>query len=309
MKQVVFVMGAAGAIGRHVVRLAREQGFVVGGIGYGPEVWSDPSGIDAWIPGAVSADALTALAGRIGLPATMINLAGGAAVGASFEDPLRDFDRAVTAAARQLDWIRRVSPDTRFVVTSSAAVYGAGHALPIAEEGALCPVSPYGRHKRLVEELVHGWSADFGIRSVIVRPFSVYGVGLHKQLVFEICGRLRSSPDLLSLWGSGDEVRDWLWIEDMARLLLWSADLASPLAPILNGCTGRGLSVREVAGLLVDAYGLSTKLAFNGMVRSGDPACLVGDPSRVSTLGFIPQVEPETGLRRVAQSLPLLAGS
>jgi UDP-glucose 4-epimerase len=296
-----FVAGAAGAIGRHCVALLRARGWTVGGIGHGNVHWESASGIDAWIAGEISTENLDALGERLGTPNLFVNLAGGSSVGPSLQLPLADFERTVLTGARILNWIWHNAPDASVSLASSAAVYGSKHDTAIAEGDALRPVSPYGHHKLMMERDARFWGEAFGVRSVVVRLFSVYGPGLRKQLVYDLCGRLSGAPAELTLSGTGTETRDWLWIEDAARLLVDLAGHASPSAPIFNGCTGTSTSIAEVAERLAALWKANTVIRFDGISRPGDPLHLHGNAARVTTAGFRPSLNLEEGLARTVE--------
>lgn len=293
------VAGAHGAIGQEVARQLREAGWRVAGIGHGPGVWAGETPIDRWLAGEISPLALDRLIDGIGPPDLILNLAGGASVAASVRDPARDFHRTVSMTVTLLDFIKNRAPRARLVAVSSAAVYGGGHAGPIPEDAELNPISAYGHHKHLMEQTVAFWGRAYGVSSVIVRLFSVYGVGLRKQMIFDLCSRLAAAPEKLVIWGSGAETRDWLAIQDAARLLLEVVPLATPDAPIYNGCTGEARRVADVAGLLGEAWGLNTKISFDGVVRPGDPQHLVGSVERLKTVPFEPRVSLEEGVLAV----------
>jgi UDP-glucose 4-epimerase len=282
------VAGARGAIGRHVVAQLRAAGWRVAGLGHGPDDWAGDGAPHVWQAGDVSPDRLQALADRLdGQADLLINLAGGSAVGPSVRDPAGDFHRTVTTSVHILDFIRIRSPDTRLVAVSSIAVYGDRHVGPIAEDAELGPISPYGF-----------WARTFGVQAVIVRPSSVYGPGLRKQMVFDLCLRLAKAGDEVRLWGAGTEARDWLAIQDVARLLIDIAAFASPQAPVYNACTGEARTVAEVARLLCDAWGGQARISFDGVVRAGDPLQLVGSAERLATTGFRPRIALEDGLKQ-----------
>jgi UDP-glucose 4-epimerase len=299
----VAIAGAAGAIGRSLSGVARASGWRVGGLGHGPGSWTGPHAPDAWRAGEIDSVALDALADDLGGIDLLVNASGSAAVGASWADPAADFERTVATTVRILDWIRLHSPRTRLICLSSAAVYGSGHAGTIEEGAALAPISPYGHHKLLMERAVIFWARTFGIEAVIIRLFSIYGPGLHKQLVYELGRKLMARPDRLVLSGTGAETRDWMWIGDAARLTLHLADHASIEAPVFNGGTGQAHTVSEMAHMLLAAHDAQTTLSFNGEVRPGDPFHLVGCPAKAQATGFRPRVALRDGLRDLASAM------
>ena len=285
---IAWITGARGFIGRHVARRLAAGGSTVHGVGHGgwPAAEAGPWGIAHWLNGDVSASNLHELQVAGGRPSLVVHLAGGASVGAAIAHPREDFARTVVSTVELLEWMRQESPETRLVVVSSAAVYGAGHDGRIAESAALRPYSPYGHHKLMMESLCRSYAASYGLRCVVARLFSVYGPGLKKQLLWDACTRLRTAPAELELGGSGDELRDWVHVNDVAEVLAQLGSVASSEVPTLNVGTGNGTSVRSIGQALIDAWAApgqarATHLRFNGQSRPGDPRHLVADPSHL----------------------------
>jgi UDP-glucose 4-epimerase len=293
---LIFVTGARGAIGRHVVTLARARGDTVAGVGHG--AWSGDNGlpqINYWINGGINADNLTRLVRDAGPPDAIIHLAGGSLVGTSMSSPAEDFRRTVTASQRLLEWQRTDAAQARLVIASSAAVYGDGHTGRIAETAHIAPTSPYGTHKAMVEMLARSYARQFGIRATIVRLFSVYGPGLRKQLIWDIASRLAVGEPHLTLGGSGKECRDFVYIVDAAAMLLDAAELADTTAPIFNGCGGEGVEISSLADLIGGHFARAT-FDFSGRVRLGDPRSLVGEASVSRRAGLLVKTALTTGI-------------
>lgn len=292
----VWVTGARGFIGRHLSKRLARQGQRVVGLGHG--AWPDATdwGVARWLNGDIASDNLSQLARDEGHPSMVYHLAGGASVGAAIAAPREDFKRTVEATAALCDWMRLEAPAARLLAVSSAAVYGAGHTGPIAEDAAGQPYSPYGYHKLMMELVCRQYAATYGLSVVTARLFSVYGPELRKQLLWDICRRLEGGAPVLELGGAGTEVRDWTEISDVVRALERVIDLASPDAPVINVGSGRGLDVASIARLVVAARGDVTPVRFTGEARPGDPASLIADGSRLAALGFDWRISAETGV-------------
>ena len=290
-----FVTGAAGFLGGAVAAALVRAGWRVAGFDLAPG-WG--GGCAHWITGDVRRDALARAAAEIGAPELVFHAAGGSSVGASLADPEGDFARTVGSLRETLAFLEADAPGARLIYPSSAAVYGAASAGDLAETSPLAPMSPYGQHKLQAEAEI----AAAGVPAVVVRFFSLYGPGLRKQLLWDLARRLASRPARLDLSGTGEELRDFLYVDDAVRLVgLAAGAWASGEPLILNGGRGEAISVRRVAETLASALGADAAMGFSGETRPGDPACLVADVSQARALGFEPQVGFEDGVRRFAR--------
>ncbi len=297
----LWITGAHGFIGRHLAHALSVAGHSVAGIGHGawPTAAAARWGISDWLNGDITSSNLHALRGLAGTPEVVMHLAGGAAVGAAIAQPKEDFMRTVGSTCELLEWLRQEAPETRVVAVSSAAVYGAGHAGPIAESSTLRPFSPYGYNKSMMESLCRSYGATYGLRSVVARLFSVYGAGLRKQLLWDLCTKLDSGDSTIELGGSGSELRDWTEVRDIVRALPILPALASPQVPTLNIGSGIATPVREVAEQVLSVWQPARAmqdLAFSGHSRAGDPFSLQADASVLAALGFEWQLPLARGL-------------
>jgi UDP-glucose 4-epimerase len=274
----VLVTGAHGFIGRHVARCLAGHGHRVTGIGHGRwtgEEWRS-WGLETWIENDISRESLNEFANT---PDTIVHCAGGGSVAFSLGNPLSDFQRTVATSVAVMDYVRQASPTTRIVYPSSAGVYGAVKDVPIKEDTPCGPVSPYGMHKWIAEQVVSSYCGYFGLSGSIVRLFSVYGCGLRKQLLWDGCHKLTSGDHVFM--GTGNEVRDWLHVDDAAELLHVAMERASPQCPVANGGTGEGVSVREILTHLANCLRAgSEKLVFSEAPRAGDPSIYIADTTK-----------------------------
>jgi UDP-glucose 4-epimerase len=300
---LVWVTGAKGFIGRHLARALARQGARVAGIGHGS--WSEDDalrwGISRWVNGDVAHSGLDYLASEVGTPDTIFHVAGGSSVGFSLETPEEDFRRTVVATTQLLEWVRLRDLAVRLTLASSAAVYGSGHDGPIQERAPLRPFSPYGYHKRMAELQFESYARHFGLRTVTVRMFSVYGPLLRKQVLWDLCRRLASDDaQPVVLGGTGRELRDWLHVEDAVDALI-RVSSAKGTGEAINAASGQGTSVAELAALVCAAWSPHATIKFSGGSRSGDPRSLVADVGQISSLGFAPRVLLAAGVREYVE--------
>lgn len=277
------------------------------GLGHGtiPPIQFAHYGLSDWLNGDIDHANLQWLTRRHGKPSDIFHLAGGSNVGRSVDNPLEDFNRTVVTAGHLFEWIRLECKSVRTTIVSSAAVYGEGQFGPIAEDFALKPFSPYGAHKAMMEQLARSYAANYQLNIAICRLFSVYGPGLEKQLVYDLCVKcvtaMNDRQESLELFGTGDELRDWIQVDDVCRILTLVGQQASATCPTYNGGSGIGVTVQDVAKLVARAFDPSLGLLFNGKKRLGDPISLIADTSRLATMGFRPTWPLEAGIQRVVQ--------
>lgn len=296
MKQAA-VLGAAGFVGRHAARALALAGYDVVGIGHGSwlrDEWRG-WGLRDWHVADISLETLLTYAGE---PEMLVQCAGSGSVAFSMTHPAQDFRRSVDSTLAALDFVRLHAPDCRFVLPSSAAVYGSAEQMPITVADRLRPESPYGVHKKIAEDLCRSYARTFGIRAAIVRLFSVYGLGLRKQLLWDACMKLTQGEGRFA--GTGEELRDWLEVQDAAALLVAAGERAGPGCPIVNGGTGHAVSVRAIVEGLRQELGVSIDPAFSGDRREGDPIGYQADITEARAWGWSPQRPLTEGLAAYA---------
>jgi UDP-glucose 4-epimerase len=293
------VTGAHGFLGRHAARLLAQRGFRVLGLGHGD--WCQPEweawGLSKWHRSEVNLQTLVLHAGS---PQVIIHCAGGGSVAFSVANPLGDFARTVVTTANVLEYIRLYAPECRMVYPSSASVYGTAEVLPIREDSRVSPISPYGTHKLMSEQLIASHARQFGTPAAIVRLFSVYGPDLRKQLLWDACSKL--SRGEMEFMGTGHEERDWLHVEDAAQLMLAAVDHATSHCPVVNGGYGEGVTVRDIVTYLSHClFEQPSAPIFSGAQRMGDPSRYVADIVAARAWGWQPERGWKQGVEEYAR--------
>jgi UDP-glucose 4-epimerase len=302
MHKTALVTGGFGFLGRAVAHKFKQRGWRVVGIGRGR--WAPEEammrGFDEWLDAGVSLSSLMTLNEAFDL---VVHCAGNGSVGYSLTNPLQDFYKTVQGTADLLEYLRLTKSEALLVYPSSAGVYGAKDDAPIKETDTLNPISPYGYHKKIVEDLLASYSRTFGTRVAIIRYFSIYGPGLTKQLLWDASTKLRNATDGPAVfWGTGEETRDWISSEDAASLVA-RVSRSDDRFVILNGASGQRVTVRQTLDLLKNALGATTEFVFNGAVRDGDPRFYHADVSRAKALGWVPAVPLQAGIRNYVKWL------
>ncbi|MEQ8433434.1 MAG: NAD-dependent epimerase/dehydratase family protein [Oceanicaulis sp.] len=307
---LVFIAGGGGFLGQAAARALLKSGRRVVSLGLGAPDAADTDRLHHF-DGLIDRGLLAAAYERFGVPGVVLHAAGGASVGRSWQDPRGDFEMSVGSTAEVLDFLRHEGAGARLVLVSSAAVYGAIDDAPRRESDPGLPMSPYGSHKQVCEQLACNEARMTGLGVSVVRFFSLYGDGLRKQLLWDLLERLRAKPDTLELWGDGGETRDFLHVDDAAALLARLCERTpAGSCELYNGACGAAISVRHLAERLLAAAGAEVELTFNGKFREGDPRHLVADTSKATEqLDFAPRVALDDGLRRYVDWFHSVRGS
>lgn len=300
-RPVCLVTGAFGFLGRCIVDEFAGVGYRVVGIDRVRAAGQDlgPVALDEYHSLELPSAELDGLLRTI-RPSVIAHAAGPASVADSMRDPRSDFDGTVGVLGALLDSVRTSSPDSGVIILSSAAVYGNPAELPIAETAPTQPVSPYGFHKVIAEQLLREYRTVYGIHSCAARVFSAYGIGLRRQLLWDVCEKARRA-DVVELSGTGDETRDFVHCRDVAQAVRLIAQDAPMDAEVYNVASGTATTIRELAETLVHALKPDAAVRFSGEQRPGDPLYWQADIAALSGLGFTPTVVLREGAEEYAR--------
>ena len=206
-------------------------------------------------------------------PDVILHCAGSANVGASVVNPMADLDGNLHSLYQLLLALKSFEKRPQIIFLSSAGIYGNPRQLPVRESDAAAPMSPYGLHKHMAEELCEYYNRIHGYRIRSIRIFSAYGNGLRKQLLWDIYQKYQNTGRI-ELFGTGEETRDFIHVSDIVRAIELILAYDGP-ENVIN--------VANYAGKLgADADVVS----FNGMVKEGDPRNWRADISLLKKLGY-----------------------
>jgi UDP-glucose 4-epimerase len=228
-------------------------------------------------------------------PDVILHCAGSANVGASVVNPLADLEGNLQSYYQLLLALQSFEKRPKIIFFSSAAVYGNPKRLPIRETDETAPISPYGIHKRMCEELSSYYNRVHGYQIRTMRIFSAYGSGLRKQLLWDIWQKYRRTGEI-RLFGTGNETRDYIHITDILEALRLILACDGP-EEIFNVANGEETSIRELAENYAAALGEPADIvSFNGEIKTGDPQNWRADISLLEKLGYQKRTELSDGI-------------
>lgn len=144
----------------------------------------------------------------------IINCAGSSNIQASFTNAENDLKLNVTFVQDLLEHVKKLSPNTKIINLSSAAIYGNPKILPIDENSETAPLSPYGSHKLRSEQIMGEYNHFYNLKTLSVRIFSAYGPGLMRQFFYDLYSKFNFNSSNVDLYGTGNESRDFIFVTD-----------------------------------------------------------------------------------------------
>ena len=265
--KTLFITGAEGFTGKHLVEYLRRRGYdVVGGVRnrarklaferkYGKALVCDVS------------DAITVARAIASVkPEGVIHLAGTSQPYLANSEPLIAYQSIVTGWANMLDAVRRVVPRAKVLLTSACDVYGRidGAERPITEDTPLNPCSTFGALKATAESIARTFYLNYHTHITIVRPFHYTGPGQGEQFFYSsVAKRLaewdaNSDGNTLQLPDLNAK-RDLLHVMDVVEAYAYLLEEGRP-NEVYNICSGRTWTVREAVEMLCRASGKNVQL-------------------------------------------------
>ncbi|WP_332815772.1 UDP-glucose 4-epimerase GalE [Ramlibacter sp.] len=304
----VVVVGGAGYIGSHMVRMLADQGYrpvVVDNLATGH---ADAVGGAELHLGQLGDRAFMGAVLRSAQPRCVMHFAASSLVGESMSQPGKYWRNNLVQTLDLLDTMLEHGV-RQFIFSSTAATYGNPVEVPIPEHHPTRPINPYGHSKLAVEHALQDYGQAHGLRSISLRYFNAAGahpdgsLGERHEpethlipLVLQVASGRRA---FVSRFGSdhatpdGSCLRDYIHVQDLCAAHLAALRRLDAGAPtgVYNLGTGRGHSVNEVveAARRVTGHPIPVR---DDPPRAGDPPVLVADAAKArAELGWTPQYE------------------
>lgn len=304
----VFVTGGAGYIGSHVVKLLGRKGHEI-------LVYDDLSSgsreavlCGELVVGDILDYGTLKRAMEEFKPDAVMHFAAKIVVPESVRKPLMYYENNTGGAINLLKAMRACGV-SKFIFSSTAAVYGEPEKMPIAEDYPLDPVNPYGRSKAAVESLLRDLSAAEDFKYVSLRYFNVAGADPEGQIgetkpdathLITMCVRTACGKrEKLYIYGTdyptpdGTCIRDYIHVMDLAEAHILALDylMAGGESEVFNCGYGRGYSVKEVVEQAKVVTGVDFPVEYAPR-RPGDPPELVADSKKIrEKLGWEPKYD------------------
>ena len=183
----------------------------------------------------------------------------------------------------------------RLVYSSSSSVYGDRVAMPMREDALPQPVSPYGVSKLAAEQLCYLYFANYGVPTVSLRYFTVYGPRQRPDMGFHKFLRATMLGDPIAVYGDGDQTRDFTFIADAVNATVLAATRGVP-GRVYNIGGGSRVSVNDVLTMIERIAGRRPLVTVDS-AQKGDMRHTYADTSLAhADLGYAPTIGLEEGL-------------
>ncbi|MSR05571.1 MAG: NAD-dependent epimerase/dehydratase family protein [Gemmatimonadetes bacterium] len=305
MTRRVLLTGGAGFIGSHIAERYVEFGFdvtVIDDLSSG-RIENMPKGVRFVRCDICSDEARSVAASGFDI---LNHHAAQMDVRVSVADPRRDARINLDGLLNLLEGARAGGVRRVVFASSGGVVYGESDRLPHPEEAPKLPVSPYGVSKLASEYYLTAYAQLYGLEVVNLRYANVYGPRQNPHgeagVVAIFSSRVRNGEGL-TVYGDGEQTRDYVYAGDVARAnLLASTQPVPPLRFLddvaVNIGTGQEISVNRLVATLLDATGKRAPVR-HAPARAGELRRSAVDPARASRVwGWVPEVSLAEGLRR-----------
>ncbi|GAB6181518.1 UDP-glucose 4-epimerase GalE [Desulfotomaculum defluvii] len=303
----ILVCGGAGYIGSHTVRKLQRSGYevlVLDNLSRGHRLSIGQSPL-------IVADineplTLQQIFNEKKIDAVM-HFAAHSQVGESVEHPDIYYRNNVAGTLNVLDAMLRAGVET-FIFSSTAAVYGEPHSIPVTEDHPTIPINPYGNSKLVVEDMLHWFNRAFGLKYVSLRYFNAAGADSigdigedhspETHLIPLVLQTALGQLPMMQVFGSdyptpdGTCIRDYIHVNDLANAHLLALEylMDGGASTVFNLGNSKGFSILEVIKMAETVTNSNIKYKMVPR-RPGDPAVLVASSEKIQrVLGWQPQL-------------------
>ena len=226
----------------------------------------------------------------------VVHLAARAGVRPSLTEPRLYVETNINGTTNLLE-LARQHEVTQFVFGSSSSVYGENKKVPFSEDDPIFnPISPYAATKAAGELLCHTYSHLYGLRTICLRFFTVYGARQRPDLAIHKFAKLIDAGKSIPVFGDGTTRRDYTYIDDIISGVRAAIDYDRSNYEVINLGESRTVELRELISLLEDALGKKAQID-RQPTQPGDVPQTFADIAKARRLlNYNPQTQIEEGI-------------
>ena len=186
----------------------------------------------------------------------------------------------------------------KIISASSSSVYGSVEYLPFDENHPTNPVSPYGVSKLMAEHYCRVFSELYGLKTISLRYFTVYGPHMRPDLAINIFTKAALQNEPINIFGDGTKTRDFTYIDDIinANIIAMKKGEGS-----YNIGAGNSITINELAEKIIDVNGSESKIIYSNAIKGDAEHTLASIEKAKEGLGWVPRIKIDDGLKRYSR--------
>ncbi len=294
------VTGAAGFVGAHLIGRLTAEGHEIAGV----DAVLPPEKLPGAVFHQVSLMDRAAISGLIEgfRPERVVHLASASSVALSWQRPVDCFVNNTNIFLNVIEALRESGLKARVLSVGSSEEYGpvAAADIPLREGRPAYPMNPYAVARVAQEDLSRVFTRGYGMDIVCTRSFNHVGPGQSERFVVssfvrQVVAIARGTPGKI-VCGDLDVVRDFIDVRDVIAAYECILDKGAS-GEIYNVCSGRGVALREILGLVCRKAGVLPEIVVDpALIRPIDNPVIIGDNAKLRALGFAPAYGLERSL-------------
>ena len=197
-----------------------------------------------------------------------------------------DYKKNFLPLKNVLEYLRKHSRESCLIFISTLAVYGNKNK-KLSETDSLNPMSVYAKNKIKAENLCKLYSKQYNIKILILRVGPLYGIGLRKQFIYDACKKISNNRNIF--YGTGNEVRDYLHINDFANLIKIIFNSKIKNFEIINVGSGNSYKIIDVIQYIKKGFNNTGKVLFNNKGVNQNPKYLQSSNKKTNKFNWKPK--------------------
>lgn len=220
-------------------------------------------------------------------------------------DPVDDIKSNLVGTVRLIELIRKVNPSAHLIyISSGGTVYGSPSHIPVREDDQLRPISSYGAVKVAVENFIGVARAEWGLDATILRPSNPYGERQGHKGVQGLIGTvlnlaLQNKP--ITIFGDGNVTRDYLYVKDLAELIVRATTAPSP--GTYNCGSGQGHTINQILETIEAVTNIQIKKIYRPKRVFDVEKIVLCSQKALTTFDWKSETSLENGVRRQLDEL------
>ncbi len=227
----------------------------------------------------------------------IIHLAGGASPTTNLLKSIskkKDYEKNVLSTKNILNYIVSNDIYPKFIFMSSISIFGNSNLKRLREYSKIKPISNYAKNKVLAENFCYRYFKKFKIDMLILRGSSIYGPGLNRQIIHDVCEKIYKKNNIF--FGSGQEERDFIYVDDVCNFFKKVINKSFNGFGIVNLGTGKSTKIKNIINFFNKKLGDRIIPKYNKLGTKINPNRLIPDIKKMKKYNYKPKVNLYRGL-------------